>query len=134
MKVFISVRRLRSRIAALPSDRPRINPGVWFRTQKEHWLGWLAEYHGPGAYGRVGGVGRDAGFAYNHIVNPYMLVWLVRAAGFPASVVREVRNAGDGAGTYQARSAAIRKIVPWERIAPILWPRLEQFRDERIVE
>ncbi|MBR0405923.1 MAG: hypothetical protein IJI68_12125, partial [Eggerthellaceae bacterium] len=22
--------------------------GVWYRSQKEHWLGWLSEYDGPG--------------------------------------------------------------------------------------
>ena len=23
--------------------------GVWYKSQKEHWLGWLSEYDGPGA-------------------------------------------------------------------------------------
>ncbi len=23
---------------------------TWYKTQQEHWLGWLAEYSGPGAY------------------------------------------------------------------------------------
>ena len=25
---------------------------AWWSTQKEHWLGWLTEYNGPGYYGR----------------------------------------------------------------------------------
>ena len=27
-------------------------PEVWYHTQKEHLLGWLKAYDGPGAYGR----------------------------------------------------------------------------------
>src|SRR5262245_45052949 len=49
--------------------------GVWYKTQQEHWLGWLREYSGPGAYGR-GNWKRSAEFVYNHIVNPQMLVYL----------------------------------------------------------
>jgi len=26
--------------------------GAWYRSQKQHWLGWLTEYSGPGAYGK----------------------------------------------------------------------------------
>src|ERR1700680_3404466 len=42
--------------------------GVWYRSQQEHWLGWLSEYDGPGAYGRKTSVVRSAEFAYNHVV------------------------------------------------------------------
>lgn len=45
-------------------------PGVWYRTQKEHWLGWLRDYDCPGAYGRKVTGGRDSHFVYNHVVNP----------------------------------------------------------------
>jgi hypothetical protein len=38
---------------------------VWYSTQKEHWLGWLKEYDGPGYYGRKKRH-RSAEFAYNH--------------------------------------------------------------------
>jgi len=41
------------------------NP-VWYQSQKEHWRGWLAEYHGPGYYGRKNSR-RTAEFVYNHI-------------------------------------------------------------------
>ena len=37
--------------------------GVWYTSQQEHWLGWLAEYDGPGAYGRKTSKRRSAGFA-----------------------------------------------------------------------
>jgi hypothetical protein len=42
---------------------------VWYRTQKEHWLGWLSQYLGREHTGRKGG-DLDAKYAINHIVNP----------------------------------------------------------------
>ena len=50
------------------------NQGVWYITQKEHWLGWLSQYDGPGAYGRKTRSGRSAEFVYNHINCPPMLL------------------------------------------------------------
>jgi len=35
-------------IRGLRSDEPYIDPSKWYTTQKQHWLGWLGEYHGPG--------------------------------------------------------------------------------------
>jgi hypothetical protein len=55
--------------------------GVWYKTQKEHWLGWLSEYDGPGAYSRKSWSGRSAEYVYNHINCPPMLLWLAEAAG-----------------------------------------------------
>src|SRR5450755_1981595 len=52
--------------------------GVWYRSQKEHWLGWLSEYDGPGAYGRTNS-NRSAEFTYNHINCAQMLFWLAEA-------------------------------------------------------
>ena len=65
----ISIEQFVAAIEKLPEDEPRDRDGVWYRSQKEHWLGWLSQYHGPGAYGRRGG-DLDAKYAYNHIVNP----------------------------------------------------------------
>ncbi len=60
---------------------------VWYSTQKEHWLGWLTEYDGPGAYGRANWM-RSAGFVYNHIRCPPMLAWLAEATGVAKPLVR----------------------------------------------
>lgn len=76
-KDSVSISNLMRAIERLPSDKPVMDPKKWYKTQKEHWLGWLREYHGPSAYGRKNGRRRDAKFAYNHIVEPKMLVWLV---------------------------------------------------------
>ena len=118
----ISVRQLRNAIKLLPADRPKHTPGKWYRTQKEHWLGWLREYDGPGFYGRTSGVKRDARFAYNHIVESKMLLWVIRAAGVPSRRLAEARRAERNARSMQAKSSAVRKAVPWEILAPRLWP------------
>ena len=118
----ISVRQLRNAIKLLPADRPKNTPGKWYRTQKEHWLGWLREYDGPGFYGRTSRVKRDARFAYNHIVESKMLLWVIRAAGVPSRRLAEARRDERNARSMQAKSSAVRKSVPWEILAPRLWP------------
>jgi hypothetical protein len=66
--------------------------GVWYTTQKQHWLGWLKEYHGPGYYGRKN-FRRSAEFAYNHIVCPPMVLWLGEASGVPKATVAMAKKA-----------------------------------------
>ena len=89
---------------------------VWYTSQKQHWLGWLSEYHGPGAYGRKNQDG-SAEFAYNHIVCPPMILWLAEAAGVSRARIVKAKQAALGAGPFLAsQSAAIRKIVPWRLI------------------
>lgn len=55
--------------------------GAWYRSQKEHWLGWLSEYDGPGAYGRTDATQRNGAYIYNHIQCAPMLFWLSEALG-----------------------------------------------------
>lgn len=53
---------------------------TWYTSQGEHWQGWLSEYNGGGFYGRKNH-NRTAGFTYNHIMCPPMLIWLAETAG-----------------------------------------------------
>lgn len=119
--VLRSVGELIRAIEALPSDEPKDREGAWYKTQKEHWLGWLAQYHTPGAYGRKGG-GYDAKYAYNHIVNPYMLMWLIAAAGAEQSVVTAVEEAEARSKSLMQKAGAVRRLVPWEAMTKLLWP------------
>ena len=90
--------------------------GVWYRSQKEHWIGWLSEYNGPGYYGRSNWR-RSAEFIYNHIVCPPMVLWLGEAVGIPETTVRKAKRAALLAGPrLPAQCAAIRRVVPWEMI------------------
>lgn len=117
----VSVRRLIARIRRLKADPPHVRTGVWYRTEKEHWLGWLSEYNMRGAYGRIPGKNRDAAYAYNHIVESAMLEWLARAAGVSPAAVRRGQRAMARHRMLQRKAGAFRKEVPWERVQGALW-------------
>lgn len=93
---------------------------TWYASQKEHWIGWLSEYHGPGAYGRKGRA-YDAAFAYNHCCCPPMALWLGEAAGVDKRLVATAaRLAKRNSGTFSSMCATIRSIIPWEAIEHML--------------
>lgn len=116
----VSIKSFIAAIERLPADPPE-ESDAWYLTQKEHWLGWLSEYHGPGYYGRDASKHRDARFAYNHIVNWQMLEWLIRAAGADESTNKAVQAASKHGTTLQEKAGAIRRLVPWEQVAELLW-------------
>jgi hypothetical protein len=90
---------------------------VWYKSQKEHWLGWLSEYNGPGAYNRKTWNGRSAEFVYNHIGCPPMLLWLAEAAGVSKSrVVAAKRSALASQGNLVTHCAVLRRVIPWPLI------------------
>lgn len=122
----ISIKSLLIAISKLPSDRPVYCPRRRrLFTQKEHWIGWLFEYNGPGAYGRQTGFKRDARFAYNHIVCPEMLLYLAKAAGVDRKQVAKANRAFTKGKTMMHKSRAIRAVITWETVAAALWPRLK---------
>jgi hypothetical protein len=93
---------------------------VWYSTQKEHWLGWLKGYSGPGFYDRKNW-NRDAEFVYNHIVCPPMILWLGEASGISSGLVRKAKQAALRAKpNLSAQAAAIRKFIPWRQIEDAL--------------
>jgi hypothetical protein len=121
MSASISIERLIQTIQRLPSDSPVNDPQKWYKTQKEHWLGWLSEYYSPGAYCRQTAKVRNAKFAYNHVVEPKMLIWIIEAAGVDPIAVNGTKRAALEASTMQQKSAAIRRTVSWETLAHTLW-------------
>lgn len=121
MRKPISIGRFIKAIEALPSDEPRVYPKKWYKTQKEHWLGWLRSYHGPGAYGRRPETKRDAEYVYNHIVEVEMLLWLIDAAGVEPGLVLAARRSAVQAKALASKSAAVRKHVPWVEVEYVLW-------------
>jgi hypothetical protein len=110
----VSIRELMSAIGRVKADKSVVRPGVWYKTQKEHWLGWLSQYHTPGAYGRIPDKNRDARYAYNHIVEPKMLLWLIIAAKLPARQIRAARAAVGKIGSLCWDSQAMQSL--WNRL------------------
>lgn len=117
----VSIKEFIHKIERLPSDEPVHDPRVWYTTQKEHWLGWLREYDGPGAYGRVPGKQRDTKFAFNHVVEPKMLLWLIEAAGVSKDLTEAAQRASDEGASLMQKSGAIRWVVPWTVLFDAIW-------------
>lgn len=92
---------------------------VWYSSQHEHWLGWLGEYDGPGYYGREVRE-RTAQFAYCHIVNPQMLIYLAEASGIDPALVDAAIEVALEKHTMAAMSGAIRRILPWTMVEAAL--------------
>jgi len=88
--------------------------------QKEHWLGWLGAFHGPGAYGRKSNAKRKTTHAATHIVEFKMLLWLIEAAGVRNGLVISARRDCTEASSLQQNSAAIRKHIRWDEREPAL--------------
>ena len=122
MRDPISIRLLLSAIRKLPPDEPVHHPSRWYLTQKSHWMGWLSEYEGAGAYGRKTGVPRDAKFAYNHVVCSELLLYLASAAKVEQRLIDAAASEFDNGASLMQKSGAIRKIIPWETVATAIWP------------
>ena len=89
---------------------------AWYSSQKEHWLGWLKEYDGPGYYGRENW-DVEAKTVFNRVVNPCMVLWLGEACGLPRKQVQAAAAAALAAeDRMAAQSGAIRKVIPWADI------------------
>jgi len=127
----ITIKEFIKAINSLPEDEKKEQEGVWYLSQKEHWLGWLDDYLGPGAYGRKNW-NRDAKFAYNHVVCPELLLYLVRAIPLQPDQVEAAEIAYKSGSTFMAKAGAIRKIVPWSDIYRALWAKEKPCFVERI--
>lgn len=125
MEESTSIAQFIKAIKKLPEDERKDRRGIWYLSQKEHWIGWLRGYYGPGGYGRQNWH-RDAKFVYNHIVNPQMLVYLAHAILLRQELIEAVDEADLTGTTLMARAGAIRKVVPWSEIYQALWLQQEQ--------
>ncbi|MDO5722571.1 MAG: hypothetical protein Q4P06_08570 [Actinomycetaceae bacterium] len=93
--------------------------GVWYRDQREHLIGWFSELAGPGAYNRKSR-GLKARHGYNHFQCAEGLLWLAEALGEDPQVVRAAYEAVSEHTHTAARSAAVRRLIPWERVVELI--------------
>jgi hypothetical protein len=120
-------KKLREVIKKLPSHRQysirleahpllAINRNPWYKSQKEHWLGWLKNYDGPGFYKRKTHSGRDAKYIYNHIMCSPMLLYLPEALGIDSALIQKAFETVTLANepSMARQCGMIRKIIPFK--------------------
>jgi hypothetical protein len=95
-----------------------INRDPWYKSQKEHWLGWLGDYDGPGFYQRKTHAGRDSKYIYNHIMCSPMLLYLPEAIGVSTELIRNAYDAVLKANNPKMgkQCRIIRSIIPFQVI------------------
>jgi hypothetical protein len=100
------------------SKSASFSPTAKHQSQKEHWLGWLNGYDGPGAYIRSTHSGRKAQFIYNRIQNSSMLLYLPEALGISKKLIKEAFESAlkADAVSMSRQCGAIRKVIPWDEI------------------
>ena len=76
------------RLEAHPAAAERYEPdwqhtGVWYRSQKQHVIGWMRNQmnHGGETYYHRDNLNISAKTSYNHWNNPGMALWLLAALG-----------------------------------------------------
>ena len=99
--------------------RLAINRIPWYKSQQEHWVGWLKEYDGPGFYNRKNHTGRDAKYIYNHIMCSPMLLYLPEVMGVSIELIRNAYDAVIKASEPKMakQCGVIRGIIPFEVVA-----------------
>ncbi|MGO4956698.1 hypothetical protein ACTQ49_05405 [Luteococcus sp. Sow4_B9] len=103
--------------AHLPGDR-------WWSSQRQHLSAWFNELSGPRAFGRQSR-GTPARLGYNRFQCAPGLLWLAEALGEDPAVVQAAADAAGGQGRPATQCAAIRRVIPWQRIEQLLEPRLD---------
>lgn len=91
-----------------------------YKTQKEHWLGWLDLNSTTGSFRRRSGNERGAKHVYNQIGEPKMLLWLASSAGVSNELVTAAKQAADDVTNLRSKCGAIRRVLPWNEVASAL--------------
>ncbi|WP_170339676.1 hypothetical protein [Ruegeria arenilitoris] len=106
---------------------------AWYANQKEHWIGWLADYEGPGAYVKVPNGNVAAENVYRRMVCTPAIFWLVVQS---ASIGRTATQAlvtsilADPNAAMARHSAWIRRTVPWDSVQSALLNRAPISKEE----
>ena len=116
--------RLRAETCGLAEFESAIGVGPtfgppWYRSQKEHMIGWIADYEGPGAYLRSPQLNPSARSVYARLNCAPSLVWIFGALEVPGVLWRQSVNdiAQEGRiGRMSRACGALRRAVPWSEV------------------
>lgn len=113
-------------------DALHVGPGygrAWYRTQREHWLRWLEEYHTAGPYERSPTPRTQAQVVYSRIICPPMVFWLAETFGVDHRLLSTAHVTAVAAPKNQAsQSGAIRSVLPWD----VVYVRIRERDTHRI--
>jgi hypothetical protein len=112
------------RTAMMPAElRKRIERLPARGAMKDALAGWLADYNGPGYYGRTNWK-HTAEFAYNHLQSATALLWLAESVGVPEFALLKAKAAFHRARPNTAtQAAAVRRVLPWGLVEALLRAR-----------
>ncbi|MEM8840341.1 MAG: hypothetical protein AAGD47_01060 [Pseudomonadota bacterium] len=130
----IDLNKLRCLVAGFPAEPPRtkaleqkiqIGAGFhdkWYRSQKEHWLGWLT------AKSRENELDEktfDPPRIWSGLKCSPMLFWMAEVAGAEASVLDRLETVSIEAARVKPQDGnphgvAFRKILPWPKVEELL--------------
>ena len=122
-KPSYTIARVVAVIEGLPERTPQsdelpLPPGQ--ASFKSQWIGWLEEYLERGYYDRKNAVD-DAQWAYQHLNNGRMIVWLNEAAGGDSRVIGAAIIAMAEREPPQTEAKYARLVLPWDGVAELLF-------------
>lgn len=94
-----------------------------YPNQKAHMILWFLSQEGTGGKGYTRNKGNSSSMeAYNRLLNPGALIWMVDALGEDPAVIRQAADAATEAEkvNYRGRCAAFREVIPWARIDELI--------------
>jgi hypothetical protein len=118
-----TIKQFSAAIKGLSRPTPQsdgLGPPPTHASFKDQWIGWLKEYLTPGYYNRQTFVD-DAQWAYQHLNNGRMIVWLNEAAGEDPRIIQAAIVAMDERDPPQKEAKFARRILPWAGLTTLLF-------------
>lgn len=99
--------------------------GTWYRSQKEHMVGWFTgqSTRGAGAYTRAT-PNTSAKTAYNRLQCPPAIVWIAEALGADEATVEQAIAAQLAEKDHRRQSGAVRRVLPWSLVEGLARTRM----------
>jgi len=131
---MISITHLKSRIATYPDFPPRTTAleqriqigtgfhGKWYRSQKEHMLGWMIVQEAQAREKDRDPSTTDAKQMWGRLKCSPSMFWLAEAAGVEDELLDEAENAAVAAAAINSRDGEphgrlMREVLPWDVIS-----------------